>query len=163
MTAPVSSLTNRFASPCDGTEQLHGAAAILRGTQRLIRSLNFESLSEVPLGNGRRADVLALAHNGEVWIVEIKSSTADFRADQTWPDYREYCDALLFAVAPDFPTEILPADAGLILADAYAGDLIRQPPRHPLSPARRKALTLSIARMATMRLHARIDPGLHLE
>lgn len=163
MTAPASSLTNRFALTCDGTGSLHGAAAILRGTQRLIRSLNFESLSEVPLGNGRRADILALGHNGEVWIVEIKSSIADFRADQKWPDYRDYCDALLFAVAPDFPAEILPADVGLIFADAYAGDLIRQPSQHPLSPARRKALTLSIARMATMRLHARIDPGLHLE
>ncbi len=139
------------------------ARAILRGTQRLLRSLNFESLSEVSLGNGRRADILALAHDGKVWIVEIKSSIADFRADQKWHEYREYCDALLFAVAPDFPVEVLPADAGLILADAYGGELVRDPPSHPVSPARRKALTLSFARTAAMRLLAQVDPGVKME
>jgi hypothetical protein len=139
------------------------ARAILRGTQRLLRSLDFESLSEITLGNGRRADVLGLRRNGEIWIVEIKSSIADFRADQKWPEYREYCDALLFAVAPEFPTEILPADTGLILADAYAGELLRPPPLHPLVAARRKALTLSVARTASMRLHAQIDPGVAIE
>ena len=117
----------------------------------------------MPLGNGRRADILAVGRDGEIWIVEIKSSIADFRADQKWPEYRDYCDALLFAVAPDFPSDILPADTGLILADAYAGEVVREAPRHPLSPARRKALTLSIARMAAMRLHARIDPGMRLD
>ncbi len=139
------------------------ARVILRGTQRLLRSLDFESLSEITLGNGRRADVVGIRRNGEIWIVEIKSSIADFRFDQKWPEYREYCDALLFAVAPDFPSEILPADTGLILADAYAGDLLRPPPLHPLTTARRKALTLSIARTASMRLHAQIDPGLEIE
>ncbi len=132
---------------------------VLRGTQRLLRSLNFESLSEVSLANGRRADVLAVGRDGETWIIEIKSSIADFRTDQKWHEYREYCDALLFAVAPDFPSEILPTDAGLILADAYAGELVRAAPRHPLTPARRKALMLSFARTAATRLLARIDPG----
>ena len=112
------------------------------------------------LANGRRADVLAIGRNGEIWIVEIKSSIADFRADQKWTEYRDYCDALLFAVAPDFPSDILPADTGLILADAYAGELVRLAPQHPLTAARRKALTLSLARTASMRLHAQIDPGL---
>ena len=139
------------------------ARAILRGTQRLLRSLNFESLSEVSLGNGRRADILALAHDGKVWIVEIKSSIADFRADQKWHEYREYCDALLFAVAPDFPVEVLPADTGLILADAYGGEVVRDPPSHPVSSARRKALTLSFARTAAMRLLAQVDPGVKME
>lgn len=164
MTESPSSLTNSFAAASPGTEQdLQRAAAILRGTQRLLRSLNFESLSEVPLANGRRADVLAVGRNGEIWIVEIKSSIADFRADQKWPEYRDYCDALLFAVAPDFPSDVLPADTGLIFADAYAGEVVRQAPRHPLGAARRKALTLSIARMAAMRLHARLDLGVRLE
>jgi hypothetical protein len=162
MTETPSSLTNSFAA-ASPEQDLQRAAAILRGTQRLLRSLNFESLSEVPLANGRRADILSVGRDGEIWIVEIKSSIADFRADQKWPEYRDYCDALLFAVAPDFPSDILPADAGLILADAYAGEVVRQPPRHPLSPARRKALMLSIARMAAMRLHARLDPGVRLE
>jgi hypothetical protein len=164
MTETSSSLTNSFAAASPSVEQdLQRAAAILRGTQRLLRSLNFESLSEVPLANGRRADILAVGRNGEIWIIEIKSSIADFRADQKWPDYRDYCDALLFAVAPDFPSDILPADTGLIFADAYAGEIVRQAPQHLLSPARRKALMLSIARMAAMRLHARLDPGVRLE
>ena len=164
MTDALPSATNRSdPAAADFIEEERRASAILRGTQRLLRTLDFESLSEVPLANGRRADILAIGHAGEVWIVEIKSSIADFRADQKWPDYRDYCDALLFAVSPDFPTSILPAETGLILANAYAGEVVRQPPRHPLSAARRKALTLSIARMATMRLHGRIDPGLRLD
>ena len=164
MTETPSSATNNSTAPSnDMGEELQRASAILRGTQRLLRSLNFESLSEVPLGNGRRADILALGRDGEIWIVEIKSSIADFRADQKWPDYREYCDALLFAVTPDFPSDILPPDTGLIFADAYAGEVVRGAQRHPLSPARRKALMLSIARMAAMRLHAWIDPGVRLD
>jgi hypothetical protein len=135
------------------------AKAILRGTQRLLRSLNFESLSEVSLGNGRRADILALGRDGEAWIIEIKSSIADFRSDLKWHEYRDYCDALLFAVAPDYPSDILPPETGLILADAYAGELVRVALRHPLSAARRKALTLSFARTAAMRLLAQIDPA----
>ena len=139
------------------------AQAILRGTQRLLRSLNFESLSEVSLANGRRADVLALGRNGTAWIVEIKSSIVDFRTDQKWHEYRDYCDALLFAVAPDFPSEVLPADTGLILADAYGGELVRQARPHPVSPARRKALTLAFGRTAAMRLLAQVDPGAGME
>jgi hypothetical protein len=143
----------------DQARDYERAKTILRGTQRLLRALDFESLSEVTLSSGRRADVVALRRNGEIWIVEIKSSVADFRADLKWPDYREFCDALLFAVAPDFPSGILPADAGLILADSYGGELVRPPPVQPLAAARRKALTLSIARTASMRLLTEIDPG----
>jgi len=108
----------------------------------------------VSLGNGRRADILSIRRDGEIWIVEIKSSIADFRADQKWPEYRDYCDALLFAVAPDFPSGVLPAEAGLILADAYAGELVRPTDRHPVSPSRRRA---------AMRLHTRLDPGFAIE
>jgi hypothetical protein len=146
-----------------GTRDDARARAILRGTQRLLRSLNFESLSEVSLGNGRRADVLALSRNGTVWIVEIKSSIADFRADQKWHEYRDYCDALLFAVAPDFPAEILPFETGLILADSYGGELLREAPSQPIGAARRKALTLSFGRTAAMRLLSQVDPGAKIE
>ncbi|HPG89291.1 MAG TPA: MmcB family DNA repair protein, partial [Hyphomicrobium sp.] len=117
-----------------------GAPSILRGVQRLMRDINFTSICELPLANGRRADVLAINPQGAIWIVEIKSSIADFRCDQKWPEYREYCDALLFAVAPDFPSEILPGDTGLIFADAYGGEIMRQPPLHALSAARRRAV-----------------------
>ena len=157
--APSSATKNSLAASPASVRDDSRARAVLRGTQRLLRSLNFESLSEVSLANGRRADVLAVGRDGETWIIEIKSSIADFRADQKWHEYREYCDALLFAVAPDFPNEILPSDAGLILADAYAGELVREAPRHPLAPARRKALMLTFARTAATRLLARIDPG----
>ncbi|HEY8129007.1 MAG TPA: MmcB family DNA repair protein [Hyphomicrobium sp.] len=162
MTDASSSSTNPYTAvqTAEKARDYERARAILRGTQRLLRSLDFESVSEVTLANGRRADVLAIRRNGEIWIVEIKSSIADFRADQKWTEYRDYCDALLFAVAPDFPSDILPADTGLILADAYAGELVRLAPQHPLTAARRKALTLSLARTASMRLHAQIDPGL---
>ena len=139
------------------------AREILRGVQRVLKAHGFESLAEVVLANGRRADVMALDARGEIWIVEIKSSIADFRADQKWHEYREYCDALLFAVAPDFPVEVLPADTGLILADAYGGELVLDPPSHPVSPARRKALTLSFARTAAMRLLAQLDPGVKMK
>jgi hypothetical protein len=157
--APSSATKNSVAASPASVRDDSRARAVRRGTQRLLRSLNFESLSEVSLANGRRADVLAVGRDGETWIIEIKSSIADFRTDQKWHEYREYCDALLFAVAPDFPSEILPTDAGLILADAYAGELVRAAPRHPLTPARRKALMLSFARTAATRLLARIDPG----
>src|SRR3954447_23074174 len=118
MTDQSSSATISQAAPPASTVEGHERArSILRGTQRLLRSLDFESLSEVSLGNGRRADVMAVRRDGQIWILEIKSSIADFRADQKWPEYHDHCDALLFAVAPDYPTEILPAKLGLVLAD----------------------------------------------
>ena len=153
---------NTVAFPVDG-RQSPTALAVARGTQRLLLALGLSCVCELPLGSGRRADLVGIAHDGDIWIVEIKSSIADFRVDQKWPDYRDYCDALLFAVAPDFPADILPADAGLILADAYAGEVVRAAPRHPLTSARRKAVTLSIARGAAMRLLARIDPGVGMD
>lgn len=165
MTEDRPSATNPYPPvlSAEKTRDYERARTILRGTQRLLRSLDFESVSEVSLANGRRADVLAIRRDGEIWIVEIKSSIADFRADQKWHEYRDYCDALLFAVAPDFPTDILPVDTGLIFADAYAGEMVRTPPQHPLPAARRKAVTIALARTASMRLHAERDPGFGME
>ena len=143
-----------YLTPSDTREtDSRGAAAILRGVQRLLRAQNFESISELSLGNGRRADVIAISPGGDIWIIEIKSSITDFRTE-----YRDYCDQLSFAVAPGFPAEILPEDTGLILADAYGGEVIRGAPRHQLAPQRRKALMLSVARTAAMRLNALLDP-----
>ncbi len=115
-------------------------------------------VSEVSLASGRRADIAAVAESGEIWIVEIKSSIEDFRTDQKWPEYRDYCDRLLFAVAPAFPNEILPADAGLIIADRYGGEILRPAPEHKLAGARRKAVTLRLVHTAAFRLQAAIDP-----
>ena len=134
------------------------ATAILRGVQRLLRSHGFESIAEAGLANGRRADAIAIGPSGDVWIVEIKSSIADFRSDNKWPEYRDYCDRLFFAVAPDFPTGILPPDTGLMLADRYGGEIIRDAPEIRLSAARRKAVTLAFARVAAARLASAIEP-----
>lgn len=139
------------------------ARAILRGVQRVLKAHGFESLPEVVLANGRRADVMALSAAGDIWIVEIKSSIADFRADNKWPEYRDYCDRLLFAVAPDFPSEILPADTGLILADRYDGDIVREAPEARLTGGRRKAVTLAFARVAAARLMHAIEPAIPAE
>jgi len=139
------------------------ARLILRGVQRLLRDHGFESLAEVVLGNGRRADAMAIGPNGEIWIVEIKSSIADFRSDSKWPGYRDYCDRLYFAVAPDFPIEILPQETGLILADRYGGDIRRDAPEIRLAGARRKAITIAFARVGAARLLNTLETPLPAE
>src|SRR6185295_19539656 len=95
------------------------ALAVARGTQRLLTSLGLTCVSELSLPSGRRADLVALGAGGEIWIVEIKSSIADLRADQKWIDYRRHCDRLFFATTLEVPCEIFPPDTGLIVADAF--------------------------------------------
>src|SRR5215831_721291 len=102
--------------PVDG-RQSETALAVARGTTRLLHAHGFSVVSELPLPSGRRADLVGLDATGQIWIVEIKSSIADFRADQKWPDYRAHCDRLFFATSLDVPCEIFPTDAGLIVAD----------------------------------------------
>src|SRR5262245_31666253 len=94
------------------------AVDIARGVARLLHSHQMATVAEGSLSNGRRADMIAIA-GGEIWIVEVKSSLEDFRADHKWPEYRAFCDRLFFAVAPAFPRAVLPADTGLIVADRY--------------------------------------------
>src|SRR5437588_13070791 len=105
--------------PPDG-RQSETALAIARGTARLLRSLGFTCISELPLPSGRRADLVALNERGEIWIVEIKSSVEDLRADQKWHEYRAHSDRLFFAFTQDLPCDIFTRDTGLIGADAYA-------------------------------------------
>src|SRR5690606_37350126 len=97
---------------------------------------------------------------GDVWIVEIKSSVEDFRSDHKWPEYVDYSDRLYFAVAPNFPFQLIPETTGLILADRYGGELVRHPVEVRLPPARRKAMTLAFARLAAARLSRTLDPKL---
>jgi hypothetical protein len=104
-----------------------------------------------PEPNGRRADLMALSARGELTIVEVKSSLEDFRTDGKWPEYAPFCDRFYFAVAPEFPRHVLPQEPGLIVADAFGGAVLNEPPAFPLAPARRKALTLSFARLAAWR------------
>ena len=141
------------------TERLDRAALqILRGVGRYFRALNLAIVSELPLADGRRADLMALDLRGSVSIVEIKSCTADFRSDRKWPEYRQWCDRFYFAVDSEFPSELIPDDCGLILADRFGAETIREAPEHRLDAARRKALTLRFARCAAMRLHSINDP-----
>jgi hypothetical protein len=150
------------AIPVDG-RQSERAADIARGAIRLMALHGFACICELPLANGRRADIAALSEAGEIWIVEIKSCLEDFRTDQKWPEYRDFCDRLLFAVAPDFPREVLPTDTGLVIADRFSGEIVRAAPEHRLVAARRKAMSLRFARVAAFRLSALYDPEAGLE
>ena len=134
------------------------ALAVCTGVRRLLASHGFTSLPELTLASGRRADIVALGADGTIWIVEIKSSSADFRADGKWPDYRDFCDRFFFAVPETFPVDILPRDTGLLLADGYGAAIVRDAPEHRLAGARRKAVTLRFAHAAAGRLHMLVDP-----
>jgi len=143
--------------PVDG-RQSETALKIARGAARLLHAHGYCVVSELPLASGRRADLVALGHDGEIWIVEIKSSVADFRADQKWMDYRMHCDRLFFATTVEVPCEIFPQDTGLIVADAYGAQIVCEAPEHRLHASTRKSMMLSIARSAAMRLQSLIDP-----
>jgi hypothetical protein len=134
------------------------AALLARGVCRALDQLGYASLIEFPLVNSRRADVLALGKGGELVIVEIKSSVADFRADQKWPAYRDFSDRFYFAVASGFPTVLIPEECGLMVADAFGAAVLRHGGTISLSPGRRRALTLRFARIAAARLRRTIDP-----
>ncbi|MGL4437980.1 MAG: MmcB family DNA repair protein [Bosea sp. (in: a-proteobacteria)] len=132
--------------------------AVRRGATRLLRQSGYAVVAEMAFANGRRADLVAIRPNHEIWIIEVKSGLADFRVDVKWHEYADYCDGLAFAVAPEFPPDLIPAHVGLIVADAYGGELLRPPPSIRLSPARRKAVTLAFAQLAASRLMRLDDP-----
>jgi hypothetical protein len=136
------------------------ASRLCQGVRRLLWSLGYASLGEFPLPNGRRADVLGVTDGGEIIIVEIKSSVADFRSDQKWPDYLDYCDSFFFAVSEEFPNELIPESCGLILADAFGAAIARGSPVERLAGARRKSLVGAFGRIAAGRLHRLEDPML---
>ena len=121
------------------------------------------SLPEVTLPNRRRADLLAIGKTGEIWIIEIKSSLTDFTTDSKWPEYSDFCDRFYFAVSPDFPVDVLPHSAGLIVADRYGAEIIRQCPETKIAAARRKVVHILSARAAAARLQRLSDPEADLE
>ncbi len=137
------------------------AAAVQRGTGRMLLSAGFASLSELSLANGRRADLMAINAKGEIWIVEIKSSPADYLSDHKWHDYMAYCDRFYFAIPPDMDPGLIDETAGLMIADAWGAEIIREACEAKLSGARRKAVTLLLARSASLRLQSTIDPNAH--
>ena len=142
--------------------QSERALAIRRGTLRLLVGLDLFALPEVTLASGRRADLLAVSRTGEIAIVEIKSSRTDFLIDRKWPQYRLYCDRLFFATAPDVDEALFPEDAGLIVADAHGGALLRDAPLLPLAAATRKALLARVARLGAARLTWLADPDANI-
>jgi hypothetical protein len=143
--------------PPDG-RQSQTALAVARGTSRWLGSLGFSCISELPLPSGRRADLVALNGRGDLWIIEIKSSVEDLRADHKWQDYRAHCDRLFFAFPQDLPCEIFPAETGLIVADAYGAHLHCEAPEHRLPAPTRKLMTVRFGMAAAQRINRLIDP-----
>ena len=138
--------------------QSEKAADIARGTMRMLARLDFTPVMELSLANNRRADIVAIGSKGEIWIVEVKSCLADFRSDEKWPEYDTFCDRFFFAVDTDFPCDVIPTSTGLILADRYGAEIVRDGPEERLSSALRKAVTLRLARASSQRLHNLLDP-----
>ena len=131
---------------------------LARGVCRAMASHGFVTVEEFVPKRGLRVDVMALGPKGEIWVIECKSSRADFTSDNKWQGYLDYCDRYFWAVDGAFPTELLPAETGLIIADAYGGEIIRQAPEAKLAPARRKALIQKFAEHAARRLQVYRDP-----
>jgi hypothetical protein len=149
-----------MADPLADGRQSETALAVARGVRRLLRARGLSSVTELSLIDGRRADVVALGGDGALWIVEIKSSIADFRADRKWRDYVAHCDRLYFAIPHEMPAEIMPEDAGLIVADRYGAEILREPEPRAMAPATRRAMLLRFAIAAADRLHRLADPGM---
>jgi hypothetical protein len=152
-------LVNRAVEtlPEDG-RQSEMARAVSRGVRRMLRTRNLVRVTDLVLADGRRADIMALGADGSLSIIEVKSSVADFRADSKWPFYRAHCDRLYFAIPPGMPPGLIPEEAGLIVADAYAAEILREAPEHRLAGARRRALLIRFAQVAADRLHLAYDP-----
>jgi len=135
------------------------AARLARGVCRHLSALGYGALTEFPLSSGRRVDVIGFDGGGKVTIVEIKSSVIDFRTDEKWTDYLEFCDAFYFAVPEGFPQALLPQEHGLMVADAYGAAVIRLAPTLMMNASRRRAQLLRLALIASQRLQRLVDPA----
>ncbi|MFN3210561.1 MAG: MmcB family DNA repair protein [Roseovarius sp.] len=140
--------------------RLQPGQLLARGVCRHLLGYDFATVEEFSPERGKRVDVMALGPKGEIWVVECKSSRADFTSDFKWDGYLEWCDRYFWAVDEAFPTDLLPEGTGLIIADAYDAQIIRMAPEHRLPGARRTALTRRFARQAALRLQGARDPGL---
>jgi hypothetical protein len=152
MFSPMPILNLHADNPMTDGRQSDRALAIRRGVARLFGEAGCALVSELPLASGRRADIICLDGKGRFTIIEIKSSIEDFRVDTKWPDYHAHCDAFFFATLPDVPREIFPVDEGLIVADSYGAEIIRDTQHRPLAGATRRALLLRFARASAGRL-----------
>ncbi|WP_370394939.1 MmcB family DNA repair protein [Cognatishimia sp.] len=133
---------------------------LARGVSRHLRALGFVGLEEFVPERGKRVDVMALGPKGELWVIECKSSRADFQSDSKWEGYLEWCDRYFWAVDTEFPTDLLPSETGLIIADAYDAEIVRMAPEDKLAPARRKKVIQKFAMDSARRLQRYRDPRL---
>lgn len=150
-------LQAEFRFPDDG-RQSEMARTLVRGTRRMLRDYGFATVTELGLADGRRADVVALGADGTIVIVEIKSSVADYKADLKWRFYQTFCDRLLFAIPATLPATLIPQDAGLIVADCYGAEIVRDAVECRMGTARRRAMFIRFAQAAADRLHRLVDP-----
>src|ERR1700722_7176819 len=127
--------------PPDG-RQSETALMIARGVRRLLRARVFSSVTDLALTDGRRADIVAVNRDGQVMIVEVKSSPTDFRADRKWRDYVACCDRLYFAISERTPADLIRLEAGLIVADPYGAEIVREAEMQRMAPPSRPALLL---------------------
>lgn len=134
------------------------AASVQRGVCRLLAQMGYAAVTELTLATGRRVDILALGPKGEIIVLEIKSSLIDYRTDAKWAEYLDFCDRFYFAVPPEFPREVIPEEVGLVVADRYGAEILREGPVTTLPPARRKKLTLHAARVSARRVHRFLEP-----
>ena len=132
---------------------------LARGVCRHLASLGFSAIEEFTPERGKRLDVMALGPSGELWIIECKSSRADFSSDSKWDGYLEWGDRYFWAVDTDFPTDILPDETGPIVADDYGAEILRMGPETKLAGARRTAVVRRFAHHAARRLQALRDPA----
>jgi hypothetical protein len=133
------------------------ASDVARGVSRLLMQVGYSPILEFTLANGRRLDVAALGPDGTMLGVEIKVAVSDLKGDQKWPDYLDFCELFYFAIPPDFPEELVPESTGLIVADRFGGAIVRPSRRASLHASRRKAVTLSFAKVAAERLADVVD------
>ena len=141
------------------SETLQPGQLLARGVCRHLPSHDFVCVEELVPRPGLRVDVMALGPKGEIWVIECKSSRADYLSDRKWQGYLEWCDRFFWAVDADFPVELLPEETGLIVADPYGAEILRMGPEDRLAPARRKVMVQKFARHAARRLQALRDPG----
>jgi len=146
------------AIPSEQLLQMQPGQLLARGVSRALISYGFVSVEEFVPARGLRVDVMGLGPKGEIWVFECKSSRADFQSDNKWQGYLDYCDRYFWAVDAEFPTDLLPDGTGLMIADAYGGEIIRMGPEDKLATARRKKLTHKFASDAARRLQSYRDP-----
>jgi hypothetical protein len=152
------------ASCLDGADPALCAADVARGVARLLLRHDLAPMAEVSLEGGRRADLMALDPRGNIVIVEIKVSRADLMGDGKWPDYLDHCDRFFWAVPAGFDLRpldtpaFLPVRTGVIVADRYDAEIVREAHTTPLTSHQRRRCTLAFARRAARRLASVLDP-----